>query len=113
MVLQQGYKNIGGYKMEDTTSKGFDPDVEDIDTSDNSDINEYNEREILVAKRKGTYETFKVGKLADSIFAAAAEVGGEDLQIADDLALEIQDMLESNDIHIIEASDLHDMVYKC
>ena len=113
MVLQQGYKNIGGYKMEDTTSKGFDPDAEDIDTSDNSDINEYNEREILVAKRKGTYETFKVGKLADSIFAAAAEVGGEDLQIADDLALEIQDMLESNNIHIIEASDLHDMVYKC
>lgn len=92
------------------TSKGFDPDVEDID---NSDVNEYNEREILVAKRKGTYETFKVGKLADSIFAAAAEVGGEDLQIADDLATEIQDMLESNDIHIIEASDLHDMVYKC
>lgn len=110
MVLQQGYKNIGGYKMEDMTSKGFDPDVEDID---NSDVNEYNEREILVAKRKGTYETFKVGKLADSIFAAAAEVGGEDLQIADDLATEIQDMLESNDIHIIEASDLHDMVYKC
>lgn len=110
MVLQQGYKNIGGYKMEDMASKGFDPDVEDID---NSDVNEYNEREILVAKRKGTYETFKVGKLADSIFAAAAEVGGEDLQIADDLATEIQDMLESNDIHIIEASDLHDMVYKC
>ena len=110
MVLQQGYKNIGGYKMEDMTSKGFDPDVEDID---NSDVNEYNEREILVAKRKGTYETFKVGKLADSIFAAAAEVGGEDLQIADDLATEIQDMLESNDINIIEASDLHDMVYKC
>lgn len=110
MVLQQGYKNIGGYKMEDMTSKGFDPDVEDID---NSDVNEYNEREILVAKRKGTYETFKVGKLAESIFAAAAEVGGEDLQIADDLATEIQDMLESNDIHIIEASDLHDMVYKC
>jgi len=67
---------------------------------------------ILVEKRDGDIEDFDVNKIANSIMNAAIEVGGEDFEIANELAYEVLDILESNGIEQVTAEDIHDIVEK-
>lgn len=68
--------------------------------------------DIVVIKRDGEEEDFDVQKVSDSIMGAAFSVGGENLDLADELAAEIEDMLLANDIETISASDLQNIVEK-
>lgn len=67
---------------------------------------------IFVIKRDGKKEIFEVKKVSSSIMGAAIDVGGEDMQLAEELAYQVLDMLESNQIESIEASDLQQLVEK-
>lgn len=67
---------------------------------------------ITVIKRDGSEEDFEVEKISDSIMQAALSVGGEDYELAEEIADEILDLLESNDIEVISAADLHKFVEK-
>lgn len=68
--------------------------------------------ELYVIKRDGSYEEFSTDKVSTSIFCAAMSVGGDDQDIAADLAEEILDILESNCVKTIEASELQSLVEK-
>jgi ribonucleoside-triphosphate reductase (formate) len=68
--------------------------------------------EILVIKRDGSEENFDVDKIADSIMQAAMSVGGENVELADELADNVFGDLESNGVDIITAEDLHNLVEK-
>lgn len=67
---------------------------------------------IDVIKRDGNIEDFNVDKLSDSIMAAAMAVGGEDYELADEIANSILDLLESNGIGEIESAQLQKIVEK-
>lgn len=67
---------------------------------------------IIVIKRDGSHEDFDIDKVSDSIMGAAMQVGGEDYELADELADMIADLLESNGIKTIEASELQKIVEK-
>lgn len=67
---------------------------------------------ITVIKRDGSTEYFDVEKVSTSIMGAASDVGGEDIELADELADMVLDMIESNDIEEIEASDIQQIVEK-
>lgn len=68
--------------------------------------------EIIVIKRDGAEEDFDVDKISASIMQAAMQVGGEDVDMADDLANQVLDILETNDIEKIRAADLQNIVEK-
>jgi len=68
--------------------------------------------EIVVIKRDGREEDFDVDKLSNSIMGAAMEVGGEDYELADELANKVLDILEENNIDEIEAEDLQSIIKK-
>ena len=68
--------------------------------------------DIIVIKRDGAEEDFDVDKISASIMQAAMQVGGEDVDMADDLANQVLDILETNDIEKIRASDLQNIVEK-
>lgn len=65
---------------------------------------------IIVIKRDGTEEDFDVSKVSASIMQPAIEVGGEDYELADELAEKIEDMLEANGIEEISSEELETMV---
>ena len=65
---------------------------------------------IIVIKRDGTEEDFDVSKISTSIMQPAIEVGGEDYDLADELADKIEDMLEANGIDRVSSEDLEIMV---
>lgn len=67
---------------------------------------------IDVRKRDGSIEDFDVEKLSDSIMNAALAVGGEDYDLADEIANSILDILESNEIDEISTEDLQSVVEK-
>lgn len=67
---------------------------------------------IDVRKRDGSIEDFDVEKLSDSIMNAALAVGGEDYDLADEIANSILDILESNEIEEISTEDLQSVVEK-
>ena len=67
---------------------------------------------IIVIKRDGSQEDFDIDKVSDSIMGAAMQVGGEDYELADELADMIADLLESNGIETIESSELQKIVEK-
>ena len=67
---------------------------------------------IEVIKRDGGSEDFDINKIADSIMGAAMTVGGEDADLADELAYEVLDLLQSNNIESIESSDIQLIVQK-
>ena len=67
---------------------------------------------IDVRKRDGSVEDFDVEKLSDSIMNAALAVGGEDYDLADEIANSILDILESNGIEEIATEDLQNIVEK-
>ena len=67
---------------------------------------------ITVIKRDGSEEPFDVDKISASIMEAAMSVGGENVDLADQLADEILGTIEENDIDTIEADDLQKMVEK-
>lgn len=67
---------------------------------------------IDVIKRDGSVEDFDVEKLSDSIMNAALAVGGEDYDLADEIANNILDILESNEIEEINTEDLQNIVEK-
>lgn len=67
---------------------------------------------IDVIKRDGTVESFDIDKLSDSIMSAALAVGGEDYELADEIAGEVEDTIEQNDINEISAEDIQIIVEK-
>lgn len=67
---------------------------------------------IDVIKRDGTVESFDIDKLSDSIMSAALAVGGEDYELADEIAGEVEDTIEQNDIDEISAEDIQIIVEK-
>lgn len=68
--------------------------------------------DITVIKRDGSEEDFEVEKISESIMQAAMTVGGEDFELAEDIADSILDLLETNGIERISAADLHKFVEK-
>lgn len=68
--------------------------------------------DIDVTKRDGSIEDFDVDKLSDSIMGAALSVGGENYELANEIASGILDMLESNEINEITSEDLQNIVEK-
>ena len=68
--------------------------------------------DIDVTKRDGSVEDFDLEKLSDSIMNAALAVGGEDYDLADEIAGNILDLLESNDIEGITTEELQNIVEK-
>lgn len=68
--------------------------------------------DITVVKRDGSLEDFDSDKISNSIMAAAMMVGGEDMDLADELADTVLDILEANEIHEIESADLQKIVEK-
>lgn len=68
--------------------------------------------DIDVIKRDGSVEDFEVEKLSDSIMSAALTVGGEDYELADEIANNILDMLESSEFEEITAEELQTIVEK-
>lgn len=67
---------------------------------------------IDVIKRDGTIEEFDVDKVSSSIMGAAMDVGGEDMDLADELADIVLDLLESNEITEIDAEELQKLIEK-
>lgn len=67
---------------------------------------------IIVIKRDGSEEDFEIEKISDSIMGAAMEVGGEDADLADELAELVLTMLEESEIDSIESSELQRLVEK-
>ena len=67
---------------------------------------------IDVTKRDGSVENFDIEKLSDSIMNAALAVGGEDYDLANEIAGDILDILESNEIDDITTEDLQNIVEK-
>ena len=67
---------------------------------------------IDVIKRDGSVEDFDVEKLSDSIMSAALTVGGEDYDLADEIANNILDILELNENDSINADELQNIVIK-
>jgi ribonucleoside-triphosphate reductase len=67
---------------------------------------------INVVKRDGSIEDFDIDKVSSSIMGAAMDVGGENMELADELANLVLDIIESNDIEEIEASDIQNIVEK-
>lgn len=67
---------------------------------------------IDVTKRDGSIENFDIEKLSDSIMNAALVVGGEDYDLANEIAGNILDILESNEIDDITTEDLQNIVEK-
>ena len=65
---------------------------------------------IDVVKRDGRTEEFDVDKIARTIMEAAYAVGGTDYDQAEEIASEVQDYLEENDIHCIRSSELQQVV---
>lgn len=65
---------------------------------------------ILVIKRDGSEEYFDRDKVAESIFGAAVSVGGEDMNLSDELADKVLDMLEANDVQEIASDELQRIV---
>ena len=70
------------------------------------------ENSIEVVKRNGTIEEFDSDKVSNSIMQAAMTVGGEDADMADDLASQLEDYLLSNGVERIFADDIDRMVKK-
>lgn len=68
--------------------------------------------DIDVTKRDGSIEDFDLEKLSDSIMNAALAVGGEDYDLADEIAGNILDILESNNIEGITTEELQNIVEK-
>lgn len=68
--------------------------------------------DISVIKRDGSVEDFDIDKISNSIMSAAMMVGGEDSDLADELADMVVDFIESNDIEEIESSDIQNIVEK-
>lgn len=66
--------------------------------------------DVLVIKRDGSDELFDVSKVSESIMGAAMSVGGEDMDLAEDLAYKVLDILESNEITEITAEELQRLV---
>ena len=46
--------------------------------------------DVLVIKRDGSDELFDVSKVSESIMGAAMSVGGEDMDLAEDLAYKVK-----------------------
>lgn len=67
---------------------------------------------IDVIKRDGSTEEFNIEKISNSIMNAALAVGGEDYDLADEIANSILDILESNEIEEINTEDLQTIVEK-
>ena len=67
---------------------------------------------ITVIKRDGREEEFDVNKISNSIMEAALAVGGDDYELADDLAYELLEILELSQLEEIKASQLSDLVEK-
>jgi ribonucleoside-triphosphate reductase len=67
---------------------------------------------IDVVKRDGSVEEFDVDKVSDSIMQAAMRVGGEDADLADELADQVLGLIESNGIEKIESSEIQELVEK-
>lgn len=68
--------------------------------------------DVNVIKRDGSVEDLSTEKISNSIMAAAMMVGGEDYDLADDLADIVVDIIESNDVEEIETSDIQNIVEK-
>lgn len=68
--------------------------------------------DILVIKRDGRLEEFDIEKVSDSIMEAAMTVGGENFDLADEIAEEVLDLLESNGATKVTAADLQAIVEK-
>lgn len=66
--------------------------------------------DIIIFKRDGSEQFLDTSKLAESIFGAAVNVGGEDMDLAEDLAYKVLDILESNDINEITSDALQKLV---
>ena len=68
--------------------------------------------DVNVIKRDGSVEDLSTEKISNSIMAAAMMVGGEDYELADELADIVVDIIESNDVEEIETSDIQNIVEK-
>lgn len=67
---------------------------------------------ITVIKRDGSHEDFDIEKVSNSIMGAAITVGGENIDLAEELADLVLDILESNEIDTVDAEDLQRIVEK-
>lgn len=67
---------------------------------------------IIVVKCDGSEEDFDIEKVSSSIMGAAMQVGGEDIDMADNLADEVLDILETNGIERVESADIQKIVEK-
>jgi len=68
--------------------------------------------DIKVIKRDGSLEDFEVEKISSSIMGAAMEVGGEDIDLANEIADLVLGLIEVNEIEEIDAEDLQRLVEK-
>ena len=68
--------------------------------------------DIIVIKRDGSEELFDIEKVSNSIMGAAFTVGGENFELADEIAEEVLDILQSNGIEEITAAELQKIVEK-
>ena len=68
--------------------------------------------DIIVIKRDGSEELFDIEKVSNSIMGAAFTVGGENFELADEIAEEVLDILQSNGIEEITAAELQKIVDK-
>lgn len=75
------------------------------------DFDDFNsEVDILVIKRDGTKEDYSQDKISNSIMQAALKVGGENYQLADDLAEQITDMLVEDNVRKVTSEELENLV---
>lgn len=68
--------------------------------------------EIIIIKRDGSEEDFDIEKISNSIMAAAMQVGGEDMDLAEELAEQIAEMLDENDWDSIDTEHLQNIIEK-
>lgn len=68
--------------------------------------------DILVVKRDGTLEEYDIKKIAKGIMGAATEVGGEDYELADEIADCVTDIIETNNYDQIASEELQKIVEK-
>lgn len=67
---------------------------------------------MIVIKRDGRREEFSVDKIAVSIMCAAEKCGGDDYDLAAQIADDILEILEENNINIVSAQALQSIVEK-
>ncbi len=67
---------------------------------------------VTVIKRNNKEQEYSQEKVADSVFEAAQQIAGEDYSLAEDVAESVTEYLEVNNIDVITAEDLQDIIYK-